>query len=593
MTTTPPSVEVPRRILDPDLLLQPTRLQSLPASRISAGRSLLEKMQRESWTFELVHFDIDDRAEGEALYRVHAGAGRVFDFVVFSFEPTLDGRTGRITGQNWDMMGALIEGPTTAEDRATTRSELPKLYAGRAVPGTLTWARSNRSFRAFNHAVDALAEGNQPDTRALWEVGYLMRNTGLDGNGTFLTRSFLTLDAEHPLRLPLHAQLLSAFIMREFASDLVEAMARHRNPEAAVLDREVRRMIGIGNGSALGLLFFVNTHPMLIGTWLEQRQTLLAEATQLPLSLGSADTAQYRELLQRAVEFTRVDPYVYARFDDPHAVSEQLVDAIATLDELLETGATSGAELLTRLDGQIGDEAWELVASNLLELLPYERIVASIEVGIRAEQFVAEAEMTLTELREILDRDYSWALATDMTAPGARHYVWYKSADAEEPRRGPATEVNGGRNWALDLPSDVQAVDAAMRAFTKPAASVAPASPASSASPAKQGGDATVGELLREQPQLRAAIERIQSLRDFRYHSPHMNMLSDEFVPVSIVRFMNSAVHGLLRTVDEGDDRNVLGLIYLGAPTAADLNEGLELETRYPQMPATTIGAAR
>lgn len=571
MSPTPPIAEVPRRILDPDLLLQPTRLQSLPASRISAGRSLLEKMQRESWTFELVHFDIDERADGEALYRVHAGEGRVFDFAVFSFEPTLDGRTGRITGQNWDMMGALIEGPTTAEDRAVTRAELPKLYAGRAVPGTLTWARSNRSFRAFDHAVQALADGRQPDTRALWEVGYLMRNTGLDGNGTFLTRSFLTLEHDHPLRLPLHAQLLSAFIMREFAADLVEAMAKHRDPEAVPLDREVRRMIGIGNGSALGLLFFVNTHPMLIGTWLEQRQTLLAEATQLPLLQHAEETEQYRALLERAAEFTRVDPYVYARFDDPHRVSEQLETAIDALDELVARGATTGAELLNRLDGAIGDEAWELVAANLLELLPYERIVEAIEGGIRSEQFVAEADMPLAELRAIIERDYRWALSIDMAAPGAREYVWYKSADAEEPRRGPASEVDGGRNWALDLPSDVQALDAALR----------------------ETPHEHVGGLLREHPELRATVERIQSLRDFRYHSPHMNMLGADFVPVSIVRFMNSAVHGLLRTVDEGDDRNVLGLIYLGAPTAADLNEGLALETRYPQMPATTIGAAR
>ena len=572
MSPTPPIAEVPRRILDPDLLLQPARLQSLPASRISAGRSLLEKMQRESWTFERVAFDIDERADGEALYRVHAGEGRVFDFVVFSFEPTLDGRTGRITGQNWDMMGALIEGPTTAEDRAVTRAELPKLYAGRAVPGTLTWARSNRSFRAFDHTVAALAEGRQPDTRALWEVGYLMRNTGLDGNGTFLTRSFLTLEADHPLRLPLHAQLLSAFIMREFAADLAEAMARHRSADAVVLDREIRRMIGIGNGSALGLLFFVNTHPMLVSTWLEQRQTLLAEAALLPLAAGEAAAEQYTELLRRAAEFFRVDPYVYARFDDPHRVAEQLDRAIAELERLLDRGATTGAELLQRLDGEIGDEAWELVAANLLELLPYERIVAALEGGIRAEQFVCEAEMPLAELQAVIDRDYGWALGIDMDAPGARHYVWYKSADAEEPRRGPAAEVDGGRNWALDLPTEVQAVAAALRGADRAT---------------------TVGELLRERPELRAAVERIQSLRDFRYHSPHMNMLAEDFVPVSIVRFMNSAVHGLLRTVDEGDDRNVLGLIYLGAPTAADLNEGLELETRYPQMPATTIGAAR
>ena len=575
MTATPPSVATPRRILDPDLLMQPKRLQSLPASRISAGRSLLEKMQREQWRFERVSMDIDARAEGEALYRVHAGGGRVFDFVVYSFEPTLHGRTGRITGQNWDMMGALIEGPTTAEDRAVTRRELPKLYAGRAVPGTLTWARSNRSFRAFNHAVEMLAAGEQPDTRALWEVGYLMRNTGLDGNGTFLTSSFLTLGDDHPLALPLHAQLLSAFIMREFAADLVETMAAHRSRDAVPLDPELRRMIGIGNGSALGLLFFVNTHPMLVGTWLEQRQTLLAESTQIPLVAGGAELDEYRALLVRAAEFARVDPYVYARFEDPHEVATQLDETIAELDRLAARGATTGAELLTVLDGRIGDEAWELAAANLMELLPYERVAEAIAGGIRAEQFVARATMPLTDLRAIIDRDYAWAFEFDMDAPGARAFVWYKSADAEEPRRGPATEVDAGRNWALDLPTDIQRV----------AAAIDEALAAGTAS--------TAGELLRAQPELRAAIERIQSLDGFRYHSPHMNMLSDEFVPVSIVRFMNSAVHGLLRTVDEGDDRNVLGLIYLGAPTVRDLNEGLALETRYPQMPQTTIGAAR
>lgn len=574
MIAMPLSVEVPRRILDPDLLMQPARLQSLPASRISAGRSLLEKMQRENWRFERVSLEINERAEGEALYRVHTQGGRVFDFVIYSFEPTLDGRTGRITGQNWDMMGALIEGPTTPKDRATTRDELPKLYAGRAVPGTLTWARSNRSFRAFNHTVEALAAGNQPDVKALWEVGYLMRNTGLDGNGTFLTQSFLTLGDDHPLALPLHAQLLSAFIMREFAADLVETMAAHASPNAVLLDPALRRMIGIGNGSALGLLFFVNTHPMLIGTWLEQRQTLLAEATQLPLYQGSKDLEEYRTLLVRAAEFARVDPYVYARFEDPHHVATQLDSAVATLDRLADRGATTGAELLTELDGVISDEAWELTAANLLELLPYERIVEAIEGGIRAEQFVADATMPVADLAALIARDYGWVSQIDMTAPGARAFVWYKSADAEEPRRGPATEVNAGRNWALDLPTDVQRVAEAIRAHEGTAA-------------------ISTGDLLRAQPELRAAVERIQSLASFKYHSPHMNMLSDEFIPVSIVRFMNSAVHGLLRTVDEGDDRNVLGLIYLGAPTARDLNEGIEIETRYPQMPATAIGATR
>jgi hypothetical protein len=72
-----------------------------------------------------------------------------------------------------------------------------------------------------------------------------------------------------------------------------------------------------------------------------------------------------------------------------------------------------------------------------------------------------------------------------------------------------------------------------------------------------------------------------------------MNMLDREFVPVSIVRFMNSAIHGLHRTVDTVDQRNVLGLIYLGAPTAAEITAGTAVIDPYPQAPATTQETAR
>ena len=89
-----------------------------------------------------------------------------FDFVVHSFEPKQEGRIGRIIGRAWDMMAALIEGPVSEDDIAATGVEMPKLYAGRATPGTLVWARSNRSGRAFNHTVDALSQGRQPDVPA-------------------------------------------------------------------------------------------------------------------------------------------------------------------------------------------------------------------------------------------------------------------------------------------------------------------------------------------------------------------------------------------------------------------------------------------
>jgi len=563
---------VHRNLTDPALLMRPERLQSLAPSRLSASRAVLERMVAEGWTIERVAFDVNERSEGDALYRVRAGE-RVFDFVVFGFEPDLTSRTGRITEKNWDMMGALVEGETTPADRAVTREELPKLYAGRAIAGTLTWARSNRSFRAFEHVVDSLAAGRQPETRFLGEIGYLMRNTGLDGNGTFNTRSFLALEDDHPLRDPLHAQLFSAYLMREYAADLVDALALHRNPAAVQLSPDLRRMVGIGNGSALGLLFFVNTHPHLVDAWLTERQVAIFEASQVVVAADSADAARWLTQLGHAAAFYDADPYLYHRFADPQVVATDLARAISVLREQLATGSTSGEDLLEALVAEVSLEAWEVVAAGLLELLPAERVRAALDAGIVSEVSLSDPLMTVSDLQAQLEFDYGWALTTEMDRPGARHYVWYKSADAEEPRRGPAAEVASGRNWALDLPSDLQLLDTTLGGY---------------------GPDDLVGSVLADHPEQRGAIERVQSLAGGRLHSPHMNMLDEDFVPVSIVRFMNAAVHGLDRTVDEGDDRNVLGLIFLGAPTAADLNEGRVgdlSDWRYPALPTLTVDA--
>ncbi|MHC9292528.1 hypothetical protein ACRCUN_08660 [Mycobacterium sp. LTG2003] len=552
-------------LLDPNLLMLPQRLQALAPSRMSVARAVLERMVREQWTFERVYFDIDEKSCGEALYRVRAGS-HVFDFVVFGFEPDPEGRTGRITQKNWDMMAALVDGETTPEDRARTREELPKLYVGRAIPGTLTWARSNRSFRAFDHVVDALASGHQPDTRFLWEIGYLMRNTGLDGNGTFNTRSFLALEDDHPLRDPLHAQLFSAYLMREYAADLVDALAAHRSADAVTLAPELRRMVGIGNGSALGLLFFVNTHPHLIGAWLGERQRLIAEAAAIELTPNSAEARQMVQLIEDAAAYYSADPYVYQVFEDPHDVGIDLRRAAGVLRGLLEGGPTTGSRLLEVLTDACGVEAWEVVAANLLELLPASAIEDALVNGIRSELTHSEPRMTVAELAALVADEYQWALDIDMDADGARDYVWYKSADAEEPRRGPADEVTGGRNWALDLPTDIQSLTAELR---------------------HRHAGQPVGEVLAERPDLRAVIERVQSLAGQPYHSPHMNMLDRDFVPVSIVRFVNAAIHGLHRTVDSEDQRNVLGLIFIGAPTAAEITAGVAVIDPYPAIPAT------
>ncbi|WP_125609735.1 hypothetical protein [Specibacter cremeus] len=548
-------------LLDPDRLMRPERLGALAPSRMSASRSLVNKMITEKWSVELASLDIDASARGRAIYRICAGAW-TFSFVAYSFEPVLEGRTGRIIGQNWDMAGSLVEGEISDADVETTAVELPKLYAGRATPGTLVWCRSNRSLRLFDHVVDRLADGVQPDLDELWGVGYLMRNTGLDGNGTFGTRSFLALEADHPLRVPYHAQMLAAYLMREFSVDLVEHMARLRNPGAPRLAPELRRCLGLGNGSALGLVFFTNTHPVLIDRWLSLRQRAMVRAAGLPLDDGRGYGDHLAGVLARALRFYAEDPFTYLAFEDPGCITSDLQCALDDLARLRTDVPTAVAgDLLSRLDGVVSAEAWEVVAAALLELIPDQVDELTADAAVH-EILQGAPGATVAQMRTLLSTEYAWALRIDMDAPGARAYVWYKSRDAEEPRRGPADEVPDGRNWALDLPGDLQRLDRAL-----------------AGAPAGE----TMARFLATRPELRGIAERAQGLGGTLYHSPHMNMLDEAFRPVHIVRFMNAAFHGLDRTVDS-QDRNVLGLLFQGAPTRDELESAQEWA--YPAKPA-------
>jgi hypothetical protein len=535
-------------------LMRPEHLAALPPSRLSASRSLINKMLRERWTIELARFELDERGRGEALYRIDA-AGMALEFMVFSFEPKLEGRTGRIIGVNWDMMGSLVEGETTPEDFAHTLEEFPKLYAGRATPGTLIWCRSNRSMRAFEDVVESLAAGRQPSIDVLASIGYLMRNTGLDGNGTFGTRSFLALEPDHPLRVPYHAQMLAAYMMREFSFDLVEHVARTRNPDAVRLAPEIRRFLGIGNGSALGLVYFTNNHPWLVQRWLGLREEALAHGRALapePAVLG-----RLLELLDRAIRYYGEDRFSYQAFADPADIAADLGTVAAELRAGPRGAATLG-ELIDTLEPRISVDALEVVNVLMIELVP-EVADALVETPAAPEIFVRRPEMTVGELLELLEDEYRWALELDMEDPGARRFVWYKSSDAEEPRRGPAEEVvRTDFDWELDLPTHVQRLAAKLR---------------------EQPPERLVGEFLAGEPGERGWVQRIQGLAGRYLHSPHMNMLAEDFVPSRIVRLVNSAFHGIDKTLDgfghyQQTNRGVVGLLFHGAPTREDLAGG-------------------
>jgi hypothetical protein len=549
-------------------VMRPESLAAIQPSRLSGARAFMNKMLRERWDISLRRFEVDADASGTVVYSIKSPE-REFSFICFSRPPSRTARTGRIIGQAWDMMGTLNEGPATEADVESARQELPKLYTGRASPNALIWCRSNRSMRVFDQTLEALAAGRQPSIEDLSKVCYLMRNTGLDGNGTFGTRSFPSLGRDHPLGGVLQAQLLTAYMMREYSCDLVEHLARLKSERAVPLDPSIRRFLGVGNGSALGLIFFVHRHPRLVDAWIGARETSIAKARGLRLERDDARIERLIGLVERTKTFRCQDRMVYEAFTSSAEIAADLEAVLEALLELRDRG-TVGARshahpldaLVRHFEGKLKPESLETLLSLLIELVPEEADALFAAIHAPDELSVSPAE-TLASLSELIRTDYQWALQTDMSAPDAYHYVWYKSETAEEPRRGAREEMPEAQDLGLDICGDVQSLMADI---------------------ARESQGMTVARFLLKYPKHRHPVARLQSLRGRQFHTPRANINADAFVPIDLVRLMNCGIHGVDKTRDFLN-RNLRGVLYHGAPTPADIRSGRADAWFYPAEP--------
>ena len=548
--------------------MRPESLAAIQPSRLSGARAFMNKMLRERWDISIVRFDVDADAAGTVVYSIKA-PDREFSFIAFSRPPSRTARTGRIIGQAWDMMGTLSEGRATEADIEQARQELPKLYTGRATPNTLIWCRSNRSMRVFDQTLDALARGSQPALEDLSKVCYLMRNTGLDGNGTFGTRSFPSLGPNHPLGGVLQAQLLTAYMMREYSCDLVEHLARLKSDNAVALDPAIRRYLGVGNGSALGLIFFVHRHPRLINAFIGAREASIALARGLMLEAGDARIGRLIALVETAITFRRQDRMVYEAFTSSDEVAADLELVALALAELRDHGLVEGRKctypldvLAKGFDRSAKPESLETFLSLLVELVPDEAD-ALFDAIDAPDEFTVTASETLDSLGVLIRNEYDWALATDMSEPDAYKYVWYKSETAEEPRRGDRAEVPEALDLGLDICGGIQSLMADISA---------------------ESPSMTVARFLLKHPGHRHLVARIQSLRGEAYHTPRANINAEAFVPIDLVRLMNCGIHGVDKTRDFLN-RNLRGVLYHGAPTPDDIRSGNADIWFYPAEP--------
>jgi hypothetical protein len=190
-----------------------------------------------------------------------------------------------VIAEAWDTTFALMDGEPEAEDIARLAGNVPKQEAGRISDRELVLSRANRSGRLWEHVVSRLAEGQQPDPARIDEVGYLMRTTAVYGSGKFGAADHNAMAGRPLMDGPFRVEMLTVWLIRAFVADLAEHMAGRRGGDrAARFDPALRRALGIGNATGLGMAPFLVNHPDLLNNWIAAREAAIARVRALPLA---------------------------------------------------------------------------------------------------------------------------------------------------------------------------------------------------------------------------------------------------------------------------------------------------------------------
>jgi hypothetical protein len=534
----------------PEVVMRLARMGSFHQTRLSFMRTLLRRLKREQWRFKRNLWSIDAQGFGRAVYTLY-GPERAYSLVAFSHDLPDHMRSDRVIATAWDATFALYDGIPDAADLDRLEQNVPKQEAGRVSDSELSLSRANRSVRLWQHVVEALSAGRQPDREQLEAVGYLVRTTAVYGSGKFGAADRLAIADRPEVSGPFQAELLSVWLIRSFALDLVEHVAAMCGGETAVvIEPEMRRRIGVGNSTGLGMAPFLINHPALLNNWMMAREEAIARVR----SLASAET--------EAIE-TFKHHFERARFNVSqwHSAHPLQIEKLAALgNDFNQMAGYIERESLVDdhpwdrfyrwAETQLSLEGQEQLVSLLLE--PYGELVDGLTQCMDADEhlsFFIDGAMPLARLREILESRCQWALQVDYDEPANRARFWYTSAEKLEPRVGERFAEPGAEyELPLAVGYDIKRMYGSLIAGPQ---------------------DISTAEFLLAHPEHRHTTRRVQNLATHPYAEIQDNLIAADMLPVDILRCKLS-FFGATK-FDPRSDRWVRICMYQDAPFPHEL----------------------
>ena len=213
---------------DPNIIMKLSRLGSFHQSKLSFLRSFLSEFK--DWDYNKDLFDLDENGFGIAVYSFKKKE-RVYSLVCFANKINDDERSDRVIATQWDAAFTLYDGVPSKQDIERLRNEVPKQEVGRLSYKELTLSRANKSVRVFNHVIESLSNGTQPNLDLLDRVGYLYRTTAVYGSGKFGLADRFRIKNREEINGPFRLEMMLVYLVRQFTFDQVNYVAKYRNPK--------------------------------------------------------------------------------------------------------------------------------------------------------------------------------------------------------------------------------------------------------------------------------------------------------------------------------------------------------------------------
>ena len=534
---------------NPNIVMKLSRLGSFHQSKLSFLRSFLKEFK--DWKYKKDLFELNEFGYGTAVYSFKKNT-RVYSLICFANELNEKERSDRVIATKWDAAFALYDGVPSKHDIDRLRNEVPKQEVGRLSYKELTLSRANKSVRVFEHVVQSLSDGKQPDIELLSKVGYLYRTTAVYGSGKFGLADRFRIKNREEIYGPFRLEMMLVYLVRQFTFDQVNHVAKQKNPRKAVtLDLEICRNLGIGNSTGLGMAPFIVNHPTLLNNWIYARETALKNIREIK-NVKPDDSELFKTCLKKSIKnitsWNTESEYQQKKINS-------LLNDLNKFIQFIEKEFDYSKEFVFNniyqwAEDNLGEECVEYLVSLMME--PYDDIVNPLINQMSSEEekyFNIPTDRTVADLREILETKYQEILKIDFSEKKNNQNFWFISKNKEEPRFANRFEENG---------SDLEQPLAIARDIKKlyEALSVAKNS-------------STISKFLINNNELRHVVRRAFIIEKFPYSEIQDNIIGQSLIPIDMLR-LKLSFFGALK-FDPRSDKWLRICMFQGAPLPDEL----------------------